>query len=441
MRYEEAISYIYSFVDYEKLSSPSYEKKERYPLRFKAFLKDIGSPEESFPVIHITGTKGKGSVAVMLTNILKEAGMTVGTYTSPHLIDVRERIMLNGRPIPKEEFLDLFIQILPYLEKRKKDRTYRTVFEILTALAFLYFKKQKVDIGVIEVGLGGKLDATNVFKKSTAVITNISLDHINILGHSLREIADDKSEIIKENSLVVSGRQKEEVLELIQNKTLQRHCKFLYTGDFAYTIKHKDESHTIFDLQTIFASYKGLNLSLAGSFQVENALTVVGVIEGLKDTQSHSAKFKSINEGTIKRGLCSVVWRGRLELLDRDPYLVVDGAHNPYSMEVISRDIKDIFSYRRLILIFGVNRDKQIKQMLDAIVPISDEIIATRIDFPRSAEPKLIGNMLKERSVKVTPNIGEALKMAYEIAAPDDLILITGSLYLVGDAIREVERK
>jgi dihydrofolate synthase/folylpolyglutamate synthase len=452
--YEDAISYIYSFVDYERLTSPSYKKKERSPALFKNFLRDIGSPEESFPVIHIAGTKGKGSVAIMVTYILKEAGFRVGTYTSPHLTDVRERIVLDGQPIGKREFLSLFLEILPQLEKRKKERTYRTVFEILTAISFLYFKKREVDIGVIEVGLGGRLDATNVFERSTSVITNISFDHTKILGNRLIEIADDKSEIIKPDSLVVCSPQREKVTSVIREKALARNCRFLYTGDYKYTIKEKNERGSIFDVRTEEKEYRDVKLSLPGSFQIENALTAIGVVEGLTHRgrggktgaqvliDSNIQRCEDIKkrrfEDAIYQGLASVRWRGRLEVLRHSPYLVVDGAHNVYSMEVLAKEIKDIFDYKRLILIFGVNRDKDIKGMLKAIVPLSDVIILTRTDFPRSADPLTMKDMVKQHSPVVSKDIKEALEIAYRIATKCDLILITGSFYLVGEAIEAV---
>ncbi|MCK4330505.1 bifunctional folylpolyglutamate synthase/dihydrofolate synthase [candidate division WOR-3 bacterium] len=437
MTYEDAIAYLYSFVDYEKLTSPSYEKKERSPAKFKRFLSDIGSPEKCFPVIHITGTKGKGSVAMMLTSIFKEMALLVGTYISPHLIDVRERIMLNGHPISREDFLKLFVKILPVIKKRNRNRSYRTVFEILTAIAFLYFKESKIDIGVIEVGLGGKLDATNVFERSTAVITNISLDHTNILGNTLKEIAEDKSEIIKPDSLVVSSPQIEEVMSIIREKSLVRNCKLINTGDYCCTIREKNEDGSVFDVTTDKDEYRDLKLTLLGSFQIENAITAIGVVQEFE--YSNIPTFKDVNIDVLKQGLASIYWRGRLEVLRRTPYLIVDGAHNPFSMEILAKEIKDIFNYKRLILIFGVNRDKQIRKMLDAIVPISDEIIFTKIDFPRSAEPALIMNMLVGKSTKISKDIKEALKIAYKTANEEDLILVTGSLYLVGEAIKYVE--
>ncbi len=434
MTYEDAISYIYSFVDYERLISPSYDKKERSPGRFKRFLRDIGSPEEGFPAIHIAGTKGKGSVAMMLTYILKETGLRVGTYTSPHLTDVRERIMLDGRPIGKQDFLGLFLEILPELKKRKKERTYRTVFEILTAISFLYFKKEKVDIGIIEVGLGGRLDATNVFERSTAVITNISFDHMKILGNILEEIADDKSEIIKPDSLVVSSPQREDVLNVIREKALKRNCRFLYTGDYKCTIKEKNENGSIFDVRTDRNEYRDLKLPLRGGFQIENALTAIGVVEGLRDLKIEI--FKDLNENSVRKGLASVRWKGRLEVLRSSPYLVVDGAHNVYSMEVLAKEVRNLFDYERLILIFGVNKDKDIKGMLDAILPMSDVIILTKIDFPRSADPLVLKDMVEGCSPVVSRDIREALEIAYGIATQRDLILIAGSLYLVGEAMR-----
>ena len=445
MRYEDAISYIYSFVDYEKLTSPSYNRKERSPSQFKRFLRGLDSPEKAFPVIHISGTKGKGSVAMMLTYILKSTGLSVGTYTSPHLIDVRERIMLDGIPICKEEFLNLFLKVLPQLEKRKMEKAYRTVFEIFTTIALLYFKSKKVDVGVIEAGLGGRLDATNVFGKTISVITNISIDHTKTLGNRLEEIADDESEIIRQDSSVVLSPQREEVLNLIREKAERRHCKFSYTGDYICKVKEKNEQGSIFDVVTEKRVYKEITLSLPGGFQIENALTAIGVVEGLEDVKMRRFEYLNMQrcedvkmqrlEGAMRQGFISVRWRGRLEVLRRAPYLVVDGAHNPYSMGVLAGEIRDIFKYKRLILIFGVNRDKEIRGMLDAIVPLSDELILTRVDFPRSADPISLKHMIKDKSPIISKNIEEALSLAYNLATQRDLILITGSLYLVGEAI------
>ena len=446
MTYEDAISYIYSFVDYERLTSPSYDKKERSPARFVSFLRAIDSPQESFPVIHIAGTKGKGSVAMMLTYILREAGLVVGTYTSPHLTDVRERIMFDGHPIGRGNFLDLFLKILPQLEERKMEKTYRTVFEILTAISFLYFKREKVDIGIIEVGLGGRLDATNVFEKSIAVITNISLDHTKILRNTLEDIADEKSEIIKPDSLVVSSPQREGVLKVIREKALARNCRFLYTGNYECTIREKNEKGSVFDVKTDGNKYRGIKLSLPGRYQIENALTTIGVVEELKNSKmqickhSNIQRFEDLNIGRLEeavyRGLASVRWRGRLEVLRRSPYLVVDGAHNAYSAGVLAEEVTNIFEYERLVLIFGVNRDKDIRGMLNAVLPISDEVIFTRVDFPRSADPLTLVDMARGHSRAASRDIKEALAIAYGMATQRDLILITGSLYLVGEAIK-----
>lgn len=451
MTYEDAISYIYSFVDYERLTSPSYDKKARSPARFVNFLRAIDSPQESFPVIHIAGTKGKGSVAMMLTYILREAGLVVGTYTSPHLTDVRERIMLDGQPIGRGNFLDLFLKILPQLEERKMEKTYRSVFEILTAISLLYFKREKVDIGIIEVGLGGRLDATNVFEKSTAVITNISLDHTKILGNTLEDIADEKSEIIKPDSIVVSSPQREGVLKVIREKALARNCRFLYTGNYECAIREKNEKGSVFDVKTDGNKYREIKLLLPGRYQIENALTAIGVVEELKNSKMQICEYANIQtfkdlkigrlEEAVYRGLASVRWRGRLEVLRRSPYLVVDGAHNAYSAGVLAEEVTSIFEYERLVLIFGVNRDKDIRGMLNAILPISDEVIFTRVDFPRSADPLTLVDMARGHSCAASRDIKEALAIAYGMATQRDLILITGSLYLVGEAIRVRSRE
>ncbi len=435
MTYPETIQYLESFINYEKI--PAYPYKESLKLgRIRGFLEAIGNPQDSLKCIHIAGTKGKGSTCAFLAYILREAGYKVGLYTSPHLSDFRERIrVLNAirntqyairdfeGMISQDELTDLATNLKSTIDNYNKTSKYGPLsfFEIYTALAFVYFKEKKVDFAVLETGLGGRLDATNTVNPLVCAITPISYEHTQKLGNTLREIAAEKSGIIKpqtakpgkpQTAIVISAPQEKEVTEVIRNR-----CK--EAGAKLYEINSN--------------RYPRFKIKLLGEHQQVNAKVAVEVIKMLR---FYGIK---INRDTMRKGLYNTVWPGRCEVVLKNPLVVLDGAQNVASATVLKGTIKENFQYKKLILVLGISNDKDIKGMCNELCPLADEIILTQATNPRAARvddiEKIIRAQGTEYKVQVikTKNVKEAKEKALNIAKKEDLVLVTGSLFVVGE--------
>ena len=378
MNYEESINFLYS----------KEESKIKLGLsNIKHLLKKMGNPQDNLKIIHVAGTNGKGSVCAIISSILKELGYTVGTYTSPHLTDIKERIMIDGNKISKADFSNI-------LGKIRKNYTNQSFFEIITALAFEYFDKQGVDFAVMEVGMGGRLDATNAADSMISVITNVSFDHTKYLGDSIEKIAFEKGGIIKNDSNVVTGTEGKslKVIEKICNK---RNCKL-------YKVKKINK-----------------NSNLKGEFQKENIAIALQVIDLIGS-----------NEKAKKEGLKNVKWPGRMQFIE-DNFLV-DGAHNTSGIQAFVNEIKKL-NYEKLYFIFGVMKDKNIERMSDLINNIADEVIVTRPKIKRSSDTKKISKYFDNCVIK--DNVKGALKYARK-AGKKDIKAAGGSLYLIGDIFK-----
>ena len=406
MDYKRTIEYVDSFIDFEKIPQYSYASSFRLE-RMHAFLEELGSPHKALKVIHIAGSKGKGSTCAIIAAILREAGYAVGLYTSPHLLDTRERIrVLNGiskgfdGSIEEQEFIELIEKIKPVAEKFRDHKKLGKLsfFEILTACAFLYFNEKKVDFAVLETGLGGRLDATNVTEPLVCGITNISLEHTDKLGNSLEEIASEKTGIIKSQVTVFCAPQDERVIRVIKDACRERNAKLYETN------------RDIGDLE----------INLLGAHQRENAALAAAI-----------SKHINIKEEAIRRGLKNVSWPGRLQVIQKEPYLVLDGAQNTTSIKAVLSSIKQIFSYKRLICIFGVSSDKDINGMSVELDKAADMIILTKSSSERAKPPVDLKENFHNTDIKLTDNVEEALEVSLEIAGKEDLILVTGSLYVV----------
>jgi len=430
MNYKQALRYLESFIDYEKLSSYSYDRSFNLE-RIKNFLKLLGNPHLDLKAIHIAGTKGKGSTCAFCAYILRQAGYKVGLYTSPHLKDFRERIRIlkpktqSLKPktsvfegmISKKDLTRLVEKLAPSIENFNKISKSGplTFFEVYTALAFVYFKQEKTDFVVLETGLGGRLDATNVINPMVCAITPISYEHTQLLGKTLKKIATEKAGIIKTGcKIVVSAPQKKEVLEVIKARCRKSGAK-LY-------IVRKD------------IDCKGLGVKLLGRHQLENAAASVTIIKALRNYGIN------IKPDVIKGGLYETVWPGRCEIINRRPFVVLDGAQNESSAEVLAKTIRDNFKYKKLILVLGISSDKDIKGICERICPLADKIILTQANSPRAADVNDIGkiihvtmsHVIKSQVIK-TISVKEAKKIAFRLAEKEDLILVTGSLFVVGE--------
>ena len=383
-------------------------------------LMRLGYPQNSYKTILIAGTNGKGSTAAMTASILQSAGYKVGLYTSPHLIDVRERIVISGRKITKSEFG----QTIASVKSRLKQPV--TYFEFLTAVAFLYFQRQQIDIAVLEVGLGGRLDATNISKPIVSVITNIGLDHTAYLGSSLTEIAREKAGIIKRSGVCITAAKQKQVLEVFNRICLDRRAKLYSLGSDIRIKRQKDGLLTYHGLQR---NLKNMTLTLRGSHQCSNAALAIAAVElcGKNGFQ--------VDDVAISRGLANTQWDARLEILQNKPLFLLDGAHNPAGIRVLCQALKRDFSYRRLIVIFGALADKNYGEMLRIIGLLSPKIILTQLKAGRAVSAGDMERVLNKRGYPaiVTENVGRAIERAQAIACRQDLICATGSLYLAGE--------
>lgn len=418
MNYPVALKYLESFVNYEKI--PEYPYKQSLKLeRVKDFLDIIGNPQDSLRCIHIAGTKGKGSTCAFVAYILREAGYKVGLYTSPHLSDFRERIrVLRGHSenefagmISRKDLTMLVKGLRSAIDKYNQTSGYGPLsfFEVYTALAFTYFKEKKVDFAVLETGLGGRLDATNVTKPLVCAITPISYEHTQKLGNTLREIAAEKAGIIKNcRAVVVSAPQKNEAVKVIRGK-----CK---------------EVGAQLTIKNTLGNYRGLKIPLLGSHQRINAAVAIGIIEAL---QRGGAR---IGIDAIKKGINQTKWPGRCEIVSRSPTVILDGAQNIASVEALIKAIQDNFEYKKLILIFGISKDKDIRGVAQRINKLADIVILTEAGNPRAAKSSFLAEFFPGKKIYPTCKVRDALKAAKAIAKDKDLILVTGSLFVVGEA-------
>lgn len=386
----------------------------------RQLLERLQNPQNSYPAVLIAGTNGKGSVAAMTAAILSAGGFKTGLYTSPDLIDFRERIRIDDRMISRREAMHCTERVK---EKITEDISY---FEFLTAMAFLHFHRQQVDIAILEIGMGGRLDATNVVDPLLSVITNISLDHREYLGNTLEKIAREKGGIIKKRGICLTAAIQRPVIETIETICRMRGATLYRLGKELRTRRHGDGR---FSYRGIKRRYERLICPLAGRHQLSNAGLALGIVELIGDSGF------GVDDRAVVVGLSKTRWEGRLEILQRSPMLLVDGAHNPAGAATLCRALKNDFSYRRLWLIFGVLGDKDYRAMAKRLFPLADDIILTRPDSDRALPVDLLLPMAQafHHRVEVIENAGDALRQALSNAGEEDLVCVAGSLYLVGE--------
>lgn len=380
----------------------------------------LGNPQNSFETILIAGTNGKGSTAAMLASILHAAGYKTGLYTSPHLVNVRERININKKEISGNDFSQIIATV------KKKITHPATYFEVLTAAALLYFQRREIDIAVLEVGLGGRLDATNVCRPLVSVITNIGLDHTAYLGKTLTAIAREKAGIIKQGGVCITAAKQKKVLEVLENVCRRNKSGFYRLGK---DVKIKQQEDGLIAYSGLYYNWNNLTVPLPGRHQLDNAAMALAALEiaGLKGFP--------VDVAAIRKGLRNTKWQARLEVLHYDPLFVVDGAHNPAGMSVLCRSLKNDFTYRRLILIFSALADKNYRKMLQKIAPLAKVVILTQLQSPRAEPVANINAFVKKMGYKseVKENVFEAVRRAFDLAEKEDMICVAGSLYLIGE--------
>ncbi len=428
MKYEEAMKYITEVGNF----GSNYGLERTYKL-----LEHLGNPERDLKLIHIAGTNGKGSTTSMITEILMGEGYKVGMYTSPFIEEFEERIQINRNNIPKESLAILMDEIKVAVDKViEAGYNHPTEFEIITVLMLLYFKKENIDFGVIEVGLGGTLDSTNVIKPIIQVITSISFDHTNLLGNTLEKIAREKAGIIKKGIPTVIYPQQEEVLKVIKNKCFEMDSELYIANN--ENLKFKN----IVNLDKPYQLLKYNNeidilLPLLGEHQIINLSVAMQAIEVL-----NNKNIIDISIANIVKSIKNVSWKGRLEVLSNNPYVVIDGAHNIQGIKTLSRNIKKYFKYENLYLILGILADKDVEEMIKIITPMAKKIYSVT---PNSIRGELAESLKDEvskfnKNCKAFDKYEEAYLEALNDASEKDLILASGSLYMIGD-MRKIIRK
>ena len=400
--------------------------------RIQELLKRLGNPERKLRVVHVGGTNGKGSTTVMIARILQEAGYIVGVFTSPHMHDWRERMVINGQMIPKENVIQAVQRVRPYLEDMVAEGfEHPTEFEVSTALAFSYFAEENVDYALIEVGLGGAIDSTNVVSPLISVLTNIGMDHMDYLGHDLISIAKVKAGIIKPHSVVVTASEDQDVIDVFREQAKAVEAPLVLVGeDVRWESTETGELEQEFNLIGLNATYPKLRLSLIGLHQLRNAATAVTVCEILQ------TKYGAhIPKEAIYAGLREVKWPGRLELLSMKPKILVDGAHNTDGARALAQAMP-LYTRDRLILCLGMLADKEREKVVNMLVPLADEIIITRPNSPRAGDWRALGSLAEQHGKPVTclEDPKEAALFALSRLKENDMLCVTGSIYMLADA-------
>ncbi len=421
-RYNAVLDYLYSFVDYSLKHASELAKAEFNLERMRALMSALGNPQDAYPCIHVAGTKGKGSVSALCASALSASGRKIGLYTSPHLQDFAERIQVGGRPIPHDDLATLVDEAKPAVASVP----FLTTFEITTALGFLYFAHQQVDAAVIEVGLGGRLDATNVITPRVAVITALSYDHTAVLGNTLTAIAGEKAGIIKTGVPLVASPQKQEALQVLEDVAAERNAPLTLVGrDVVYTVLERSLDRQAFELSFPDRSPLKLTIPLLGEHQVENAASACAALR---------AGGFSLSDAEVRRGFAAVRWSCRFEIAQREnPTVIFDSAHNEDSFVRLVQTLTDYFPERKVTLLFGASEDKHVAAMLAAIRPKLAHLILTRSDHPRALEPEALVETAKKAGLQpeTLPDVETALPRALEISRKDgSIVLAAGSIFL-----------
>ena len=431
--YAKAIRFLNTLSDYERLRIVRYNTTNFDLDRMRTLLRKLGNPHEHFRSIHVAGTKGKGSTCAMLASMLQACGYKVGLYTSPHLVEIRERIQIDGEMISQSDFARLAKTMEGIVAHSRPTPTY---FDVLTAMAFKYFAEQKVQIVVVETGLGGRLDSTNVIRPEVTAITSISKDHMAQLGGTLEKIAEEKAGIFKRGIPAITVQQTPEVEAVLQRVAAKVGAPFDVCGksiEFSYRFESSRllGPHNRICLTTPNSKFEHLAVPLLGEHQAINCGLALSVLDKLKQ------RGIAINDARAMEGLTKTQLPGRMELISQTPRVLVDGAHNAASLDALMRAIGQHVLYDSMVLIFGCCGDKDIGGMLDRITSGADKVIFTPVNNIRTADPEELAARYVEqygKMAQVARSLPDALEIAYRAVSKEDLITITGSFYLVGEA-------
>ncbi len=430
--YDEALAYLRQLTNYEAPQSAPLNAEHFRLATLDAFLQRLGAPHHAFPSVHIAGSKGKGSTAAMVAAVLERAGFRTGLFSSPHLVSIRERTQINRQWISSDHFAVLVAELRDHVDAfvNRQGGRQLTFFEFNTALSFLHFARQHIDIAVVEVGLGGRLDTTNVLIPKVAAITPIGLEHTHILGDTLAAIAREKAGIIKPQSVVVSAAQAPEVIEVIEQRCQTQQAALAVAGrEFHSDLTASSSDGSTFHFSGFGHDWRHLQLSLLGRHQVDNAAVALAIIAHLM------AQGWPINRDHIAQGLSHVQWEGRLEILDRQPWTVCDGAFTVEAAQHLRRSLTELFDYQRLWLILGLSADKNLSGIVECLATLAHEVIVTPFHNPRSCDPQQLAAEVRRQGVPVrlAPDPITAWHWARAEVQPDDMICIAGSLFLLGE--------
>jgi len=433
--YQQAISYLFERTDYEKEESLRYNVTTFNLDRMEKLLSKLGNPHKKIQTVHIAGTKGKGSTATMLARMLEANGYNVGLYTSPHVVHLHERITVNSKMITETQMRNLLNRIYAPVERMSKTDP-PTFFELITALAFMHFVDESVDIAVIETGLGGRLDSTNLIKPKVVGITSLSIDHQQQLGQSIDNIAEEKAGVFKRGVPIISVQQDPAAMHVLKSRAIALKAPLSVTGgdiDFSHRFETSREHgpHTRICLTTPTSKFEHLRVPLHGKHQAINCGLALAMLDKLK-----SIGYEIDNE-KASEGLSKVSLAGRMEMICNDPRIMIDAAHNAASIKALIYAIGQNIPYDSMVVIFGCNVDKDIAGMLNKLQYGADKVIFTRSNSAKAASPDDLAEMYAEISGKMcqtAPSLGPALQLAKSAVSKEDLICITGSFYLIGQA-------
>jgi dihydrofolate synthase/folylpolyglutamate synthase len=432
MNYEAAVRYLLSLG--RELAAPTQAAAAKFDLENISVLTErLGRPDRAYPSVHIAGTNGKGSTAAFLESILRQAGFRTGLNTSPHLERINERIRVDGQEISDEAFAETLTRIQGLIEEllaAGKLRAHPTYFECVTAMAFEYFARDRVELGIFEVGLGGRLDATNIITPVVSVITPVDFDHENFLGHSLAEIAGEKAGILKERVPVVVAEQRPEAREVILARAAKLSCPVIETRTAFRMEDESVEKGSVRARVTENASGWSIEIapSLPGRFQLQNALSAVAAVRLLQE-RGYRIPVEAIIDGTG-----NTVWPGRLEKVQSRPDVYLDGAHNPAAARELAGFWDQNFAGRRIYLLYGALRDKAVDEVAGVLFPHATEVIFTEPRTSRAISASQLAEITAHHAAQslVIPDAEQALDYALSKASASDAVFITGSLYLVG---------
>ncbi len=436
MTYPEAIAYLESLIDYERTPAGAAAARLWNLDRMRQALSALGDPHLGLRCLHVAGTKGKGSTAAMAASILSAAGYRTGLYTSPHLVSFRERIRIGEEMIPEAAVVSLVGEVQAAIESlRASELGPPSFFEAYTMIGFLHFARQGVDLAVIETGLGGRLDATNVVSPLACAITRIARDHTLELGETIPEIAAEKAGIIKPEVPVISAPQQPEAMEVLQDTCLERRARLLVVGEESgprVAVLESDERRQVLTIHGLRDVYGHVECPLLGQHQAENAAVAVGLVELLAD---HGTM---VSGEAVRAGLGSVRWPGRFQIVSRRPYVILDGAHDEAAAKALSATVQSLFAGRRVLLVLGVGRDKDPEAIAASLCQMADRVITTASSSPRAVDAHELQRLVFRHcrhTAAYTP-VAVAVREALDQSRPTDVIVVTGSLYVVGEAMR-----